>query len=103
MWSYPYAFDPIRDGIDQDADGRDGTPILVAVDDYTCGIDAQGTISCFGSNDIYGQISSKPLASSHIWTQEMSMPCAVDFSGSVSCWGDNSNGETILCWMDFIL
>ena len=58
--AYPYAFDPIRDGIDQDSDGVNGKVMIASGDGFSCALDMNGSLECFGSNDVYSQISGIP-------------------------------------------
>jgi alpha-tubulin suppressor-like RCC1 family protein len=83
-----------------------GLPQLVNLDggdDHTCGLDAQGTAWCWGSNE-HGQLGGSPsgfgvpvsvpdlpsLASLHVGDTHA---CGLDHDARVWCWGDDREGQ----------
>jgi alpha-tubulin suppressor-like RCC1 family protein len=84
--------------------GLTGATAIAAGGNHTCALRADGTVACWGLNDV-GELgnggmfnSSTPanvltLSSAISVTAGFYHTCAVLADGSVQCWGDNSAGE----------
>jgi alpha-tubulin suppressor-like RCC1 family protein len=77
---------------------------IAAADDHTCALLIDGTVRCWGLNNV-GQLgdgttsnSSTPVAVAGLTgvvqiALGSAFTCAVTGAGAVECWGDNSSGE----------
>ena len=61
---------------------------------HACGIEADGSIACWGSNSA-GQTSA-PVAGTFVEIAAGNdHTCAIDDAGAVHCWGANGSGQAV--------
>ena len=60
---------------------------------YACGVDPDGTITCWGEDDGYGRTSAPPEKFVAVGAGRRHT-CGVKTDGAVECWGENRRGET---------
>ena len=58
---------------------------------HSCGIRTDGTVACWGSDDL-GQTSS-PTGTFTTVSAGLTHSCGITTNGTVACWGDNAFGE----------
>ena len=62
---------------------------------HNCALDAEGAITCWGSNEA-GEVSDVPAGAFTRIFSGAFHSCALDGAGLLHCWGNNDHGQTEL-------